>query len=62
MREMPTLEQIDNGAAYYDSEAAKAHHQSKHHERIDSRWADEWKAKALEHERIAKELRALASG
>jgi hypothetical protein len=59
---MPTREQIDNGAHYYDVEAAKAHYAAKEHRELGSPLAAEWEAKAAEHERIAKSLRSLASG
>ena len=59
---MPTLEQIEFGAFRYDVDGAKARYEAKKHKEIGSKGAREWEAIAEECERIARELRALASG
>lgn len=58
---MPTREQIEHGAAYYDVEAAKAHYAAREHDELGSPGGKEWKDKAAEYERIASQLRSMAS-
>jgi hypothetical protein len=59
---MPTREQLENGAAYYDIEAAKAWYAAREHRNLGSEGYVEWERKAAEHERIAAEIRRLSSG
>lgn len=59
---MPTREQIEHGAAHYDVEEAKALYAARDLEKLGLSAAEEWKAKAAEYERIARELRRMASG
>jgi hypothetical protein len=56
-----TREQIENGAAHYDVEAAKAYYDAKYLEKMgaDDR-AAQVKSKADEYQEIAKRLRRLA--
>ena len=58
---MPTLAQIEFGALRYDVDGANARYQAKYHKDVGSKEAEEWQAIAEDCERIARELRALAS-
>ena len=59
---MPTREQIDHGASYYDVEEAKARYAAKELRELGSPLAEEWDAKADEYERIARQLRRVSMG